>query len=120
MPNTPTHYTLNEYGLDWLEFTSLSVNDEPLIFDSWESAVDMAKWMLEGGAEPNQLPLVTILGWDADPAPQFLTDDYLDIPAYACGWVVHRDGKVTVHEGDYENDEELWAGFPKPVKAEVA
>lgn len=130
--NTPTHYTLNEYGEDWLEFTSLDVNGYALVFDSYEGAVDMAKWMLEVGGEAGQLPLVSILGWDANPwamlNPDIDHEEYDvaslptdDIPSYACGWVEAKDISdsewvVTAHDGDYENDEGLWSRMPKAVK----
>lgn len=102
-----THFTLEEFGDDFLSFGSTDVNGGWMVFPSFKAASEMAEWMLEGGPEKNQLPLIGILAWDGDP-----TDDERDEPwSWSAGWTQYDSSskpEVTTHEGDYENDPAIW------------
>lgn len=102
-----THFTLEEFGDDNLSFGSLDANGGWMIFPSFDEAKGMAEWMLEGGPEKNQLPLVGILAWKGHPEDP----EQDDLESWSAGWTQYdsnNDPAVSTHEGDYENDPEIW------------
>jgi hypothetical protein len=102
-----THFTLEEFGDDFRSFASLDVNGGWMVFQSFKDASEMAEWMLEGGPENRQLPLIGILAWTGDPS-----DDDRDEPeSWSAGWTQYDSSnkvEVSTHEGDYENDPAIW------------
>lgn len=99
-------FTLEEFGTDFLSFPSCGVNGDIMVFDTFQSAAEMAAWMLEGGAEEGQLPIVGILCHDHDP-----TAEPADPQSWSAGWAQYEDGTVTTHEGDYEGEPAIWKTF---------
>ncbi len=102
-----THFTLVEFNDDNLSFESLDVNGGWMTFPTFDDAKGMSEWMLEGGPEKNQLPLIGILAWDGDPTDE----ERVEPESWSAGWTQYdsnNDPAVSTHEGDYENDPDIW------------
>ncbi len=120
-----TYFTLEEFGSDKLSSPSMSVNDELMVFPTFDSAALMAEWMLEGGPEDGKQPIIGIIRYTYNPATE---DDSTrdEGEAWSEGWVEYKDGIVSRHVGDYENDPDIWktdeekVATAKAIEASVA
>ncbi len=99
-----THFTLEQFTDDYLSFAFLHANGELMVFPSFDAAVGMAEALVEDAPTKNHLPLIGILAWKGDPEDREIDDP----ESWSAGWVEYSHGIRSVHEGDYENDPEIW------------